>query len=433
MSNKQYISLTDVSFPSTTELERDVIAGVASFKSMYTDGDVTEDMFTSPQTLKMWKILSQMYEEGVEVNDDTFPRRLDEEEDRKDMWVRMFDHKGILQAKADINELKTYTIRRKVYYGAAELISNVVKGGMPGEDIYCKVVDFSQGITDDFIVKKDTTLPEEFNSLAESLQELASTGRSNRITTGYDELDTAFIGGFAPGQLVILAARPSAGKTAMMLQLALNAARDGRRVQIYSLEMTARELAERYLLSVDALTPNGLASGNVDWNLFEERSKFFDNLSISIDDRTRNLKEITASVQMKARKKDCDIAFIDYLGYIVTDDSKQTLYQRLGEVTGSLKATARKAGIPIVLLCQLNRETAKDKRPPELYDLRDSGSIEQDADIVMMLQREIISDETDSRLHMYIRKNRRGRMEAHFLFTPDPTYTSFKCEGTLGL
>lgn len=432
MKTQQYISLTEASFPNTLDLEKEVIAGLVSFKWLYFDSGVTEEMFTAPTTQRMFSILNQMMDEGVDINVDTYVRRLANEEERMDIGPRIICHKGIAQAKADISELKTIALRRRIYYGITDLLSDAIRGGKTDGELTGSVLDFAQGITTDFVPKKDISLPEEFNAIAESLQELAATGKSNRITTGYPDLDKILAGGFAPGQLIILAARPSAGKTAMMLQLALNASRDGRSVQIYSLEMTGRELAERYLISVGALDQRDLATGEVDWSRFEERSKFFDKLPIAIDDRARTLTEIVSSITLKAKRKEIDIAFIDYLGYIVTEDSKQPLYQRLGEVTGSLKATARKLGIPIVLLCQLNRETAKGNRSPELYDLRDSGSIEQDADIVMMLQR-VMDDETSELapgLYMFVRKNRRGMiMDKHIRFIPDDNYTTFTWGG----
>ena len=102
---------------------------------------------------------------------------------------------------------------------------------------------------------------------------------------------------------------------------------------------------------------------------------------------------------------------IDYLGLIRHTNSRQPLYQIVAEVTKRLKQVAKECRIPIVLLCQLNRASAAENRPPALYDLRDSGSIEQDADIVLMLERDndylhAVTDTTSGCINMWIRKNR---------------------------
>lgn len=119
------------------------------------------------------------------------------------------------------------------------------------------------------------------------------------------------------------------------------------------------------------------------------------------------------------------MAFIDYLGLIRADGyGNEKLYQTIGRITGAMKVTAKQAKIPIVLLCQLNRESAKSGRAPELYDLRDSGSIEQDADIVLMLEN---TEEGD--VNMWVRKNRQGRRDFAVVLSPNGTYSDFTDKG----
>ena len=120
-----------------------------------------------------------------------------------------------------------------------------------------------------------------------------------------------------------------------------------------------------------------------------------------------------------SRRGQCDIAFVDYLGLIDTADKKIPLYQQIAEITGTMKVTAKRLRIPIVLLCQLNRDAAKDDCDPDLYHLRDSGSIEQDADIVLMLRRN--QDDLD----ILVRKNRHGDSNVRIKLGTNITRTNY--------
>ena len=122
------------------------------------------------------------------------------------------------------------------------------------------------------------------------------------------------------------------------------------------------------------------------------------------------MDEISTQIRQLNRKGKCDIAFIDYLGLIAYPHDNRTIYAQVTETTKRFKRLAKEAGIPIVLLCQLNRDMSKDGRAPELFDLRDSGSIEQDADIVMMLDRNLDPAKDYHHLTMYVRKNRQGEI-----------------------
>ena len=110
-------------------------------------------------------------------------------------------------------------------------------------------------------------------------------------------------------------------------------------------------------------------------------------MPLYMNDSCRSLEDITADIILGRHQERCDIAFIDYLGLIQFPSARMTLYQAISELTPRLKRVAKECRIPIVLLCQLNRNTEAENRSPQLYDLRDSGSIEQDADIVLMLER----------------------------------------------
>ena len=149
------------------------------------------------------------------------------------------------------------------------------------------------------------------------------------------------------------------------------------------------------------------------------------------------------SIRRHARQGKIGVAYIDYLGLLELP-SGRSRYEQVSDATRKLKLLAKMAGIPIILLCQLNRASVTDNRPPDLYDLRDSGSIEQDADIVLMLQSHQKGDpikvERDTpitkdylTIQVFVRKNRHGRKDWSFLLRPNDTYSDFTVEqGIIG-
>jgi replicative DNA helicase len=259
----------------------------------------------------------------------------------------------------------------------------------------------------------------------EKMKEKAE-GKVLRTPTGFYTLDRMTYGGFNAGNLVILAARPSVGKTAVMLQMARTAAIVGKTVNIYSLEMTNTELAQRFLYATEHITPGQMASADVDWQSFEVASAQYASKPIYLSDSLFAEDEIIANITLNNQSGKCDIVFIDYLGLVMYANSKELLSNQIASFTKRLKKVAKACKIPIVLLCQLNRSSASEKRPPQLYDLRDSGSIEQDADIVLMLER--ATENLDGRdVNMWVRKNRQGIAgDIKVEIEGNDTFTAFK-------
>jgi len=269
------------------------------------------------------------------------------------------------------------------------------------------------------------------NELGEVLQKRANDiaeGKPLRVPTGFTNVDWLTYGGFAKGNLVILAARPSVGKTAVMLQSARAAASLGIPVTVYSLEMTNLELAQRMACALAPIRQADIAQGSVDWSDFETASGKVAGLPMWLNDKAHTLDEIVAKITTAHRRGQCDAAYIDYLGLISFRNDQRSLYQQVSEATRRLKILAKECEIPVVLLCQLNRDMSRQGRAPQLHDLRDSGSIEQDADIVLMLERSL-GDEPDQgpsrTVNMYVRKNRQGRVGDCLTLEANESFTNF--------
>ena len=247
------------------------------------------------------------------------------------------------------------------------------------------------------------------NQIEETKKDRAE-GKVLRVPTGFYTLDFLTYGGWHKGNLIILAARPSVGKTAIMLQMARAAANAGKCVQLFNLEMTNTELAQRFLFSTGRVTPVQIARGDVEWTDFEYASGQFTSKPIYLTDSVYDIDEIRQRIVLGCQAGKCDIAFIDYLGLIRMRSARKgsNLSEIIAETTKGLKHLAKECRIPIVLLCQLNRVSAAEKRAPEMHDLRDSGGIEQDADTILMLERAGLEEDSKD-INIWVRKNRGGK------------------------
>ncbi|HHX70853.1 MAG TPA: replicative DNA helicase [Gallicola sp.] len=222
-----------------------------------------------------------------------------------------------------------------------------------------------------------------------SLNEGGLTG----ITTGLIDLNK-HLSGLQKSDLILLAARPSMGKTTLALNMALSAALDGKNVAIFSLEMSKLQLSQRFLSSLSLIDLQKVISGTLEEDDFEmlgNAIRIMENTPIYVDDTSSiSLTELRSKCRRLSSKEGLDLILIDYL-QLMTDGSgrNENRQQEISNISRGLKGLAKELNCPVVALSQLSRavESRTDKRPM-LSDMRESGAIEQDADIVMMLYRD---------------------------------------------
>lgn len=431
---EQVISLFEYRPEPTDAIERQVLKDAVDIPSMVTDIAelVDASMFTTQERQDIWNAITDFHAERQDINYISVAGRVPAF--TEEVLMRTSVISSVTGCVNNARALRNAAIRIRTYNALSALVMETCKPENGEAEIYAAVEDFRTQVQGSKPVRMEATIAEVVQEIAEETEErerLAAEGKAFRIRTSLPSLDTYTLGGFGPGQLVILAARPSVGKTALMLQMARRAATDNNPVEIFSLEMTEQELGQRMLYSTDLVGPFTLAAGTVNWQDFELGAKRIASLPIYINDKTRTINEIVSRMSLAVERGHCKIAFIDYLGLMDADDDPRTpLYQRIARITGMLKNTAKRLRIPIVLLCQLNRESAKGDRAPELYDLRDSGSIEQDADIVLMLAQELkdvpVDPEQPKDVNVWVRKNRQGKKDICIRIRPNDTYTNFE-------
>ena len=257
----------------------------------------------------------------------------------------------------------------------------------------------------------DTILDEAFERIYARLDE---DGESSGLKTGFLGLDE-MISGFRPSELLVLAARPSMGKTALVCNFALAVGLSQRGCVIFSLEQSRVELAERLLCIHARINGHKLRQGTlseVEQYALQDGAATLKEAKIFVDDSAGvTMSQIAAVSRRLNRRHGIGLVIIDYLQLIETEDKGMPREQQIASITRRLKFLAKDLDIPVIALAQLNRgvEQREDKRP-KLSDLRESGAIEQDADIVMFLHRPEAYDPEDrpGEGDLIVAKNRSG-------------------------
>jgi len=302
--------------------------------------------------------------------------------------------------------------QRETIKKASELITKAYSG----EDVEVLTNDWRQSgqSLEDIFTATDTgtNIKEVLKKTISEIERDAANVRNNSapgIPTGFQSLDVN-TGGWRNGDLNILAARPGVGKTSFALHFALQSAKAGKWVNIFSLEMNKEDLARIILSAESGVYRSNVRDGylqNEDWKKLNSATASLQQLPIIFKDSAGlTINQIQAAVRKNRKNGKCDFAVVDYLQLVKSSLPKAIREQEVSEISRTLKTVALAENIPILALSQLNRTA--DGETPKLSHLRESGAIEQDADLVLFLHRPNDNDNTIVRLT--IAKHRRGRM-----------------------
>jgi replicative DNA helicase len=265
------------------------------------------------------------------------------------------------------------------------------------------------------------------------LLEQRAEGKVKRLSTGLPDIDRMLNGGFERKNLVIIGARPSMGKTAMGLTMALKMAQTYP-VAFFSLEMAHSELRDRMFACLGSLSLESLQNPKahaLDWTGVVETTEQSKDLRLTVNDKpNQTVARIKTECRRLKRKNQIEVVVIDYLGKIEPTDKKMPKTYQIEEITGGLKQMAKELDICVILLAQVNRGGAeKGSSPPGLVDLKDSGAIEQDGDVIGFIHRPVqlnptLEGEWKNYAQFRIAKNRQGRTgDVHLFYHGE--YTRF--------
>lgn len=296
--------------------------------------------------------------------------------------------------EAYCNIIKEKSTLRKLISASSEIIE---KGFKESDDVQ-KIIELAESrifsISQNRGVNSFSQIKDVLMNVFNQLEERAmNKGSLTGITTGYDDLDR-MTSGLQRSDLILLAARPSMGKTALALNIAMNAVKSGASVALFSLEMSKEQYVQRIISMESMVESTKLRSGNLDdddWSRLISVMSTISNYNVFIDDTASvSLFEVMSKCRRLKIEHGLDMVIVDYL-QLMTDGGRSgdNRQQEISNISRGLKALAREMDCPVIALSQLSRapELRNDHRPI-MSDLRESGAIEQDADVVMMLYRD---------------------------------------------
>ncbi len=375
------------------ELEKQILAKLMIDADLLLENELSEQDFVNPTHKKLLQAIKDSGSNLALIQS----KFVEEEQDYILEIAAMLMTSG---RKENYAELKRLTEVRR--------LETILKGLQMAIDddqsldlIYEKIAQFD---------KQEIQVADMKEVLVEIVAELTGTVTAIYHPTGYTKLDK-YLRWFTPGQLNIIAARPSIGKTMVAMNFLLKQTEADKKIALFSLEMTNKEISQRILarnsgMPVDQMnkpaTPEQLDRVNTAMIKLEAQLK-----NLTLIDSVYALPQITRMIKYLHKKSWLDLVYIDYLQIFDIKGDNRNL--EIGKITRTLKKLAKDLQISIILLSQLNRslETRADQ-DPKLSDLRDSGSIEQDADIVLMLGRDL--EYYPETMKVFIRKNRNGSL-----------------------
>ena len=297
---------------------------------------------------------------------------------------------------------------------ASEAIRDTVTGAGSTKEKIAAAQAAVMGITESMTTNATRSLRDVLLSAAEVIEQ-RSQGIMNCLPTGFCDLDRQLGGGLRPGNLILVAGRPSMGKTALAVNIAMQAAREKHTTLFLSMEMTEQEISDRLIAQAGSVYLSDVIAGNMEGDPGERIMAAMSRLvdcSLHIDTQGGlTYFDVASKARSTKRQHGLDLLVIDYLQLMSgTGDNRNS---QIEVITRSMKALAKELNVPIILLSQLSRDCDKrTNKRPMLSDLRDSGSIEQDADIVMFVYRdELYNTESPDKGtgEIIVGKNRQGQ------------------------
>ena len=427
--------------PHSVEAEQSVIGSMIMDRDaiMTASEVITSEDFYQSQYGVLFDAMLELYNEGKPVDLVTLQERLREKDVPPEISSLEFvrDLLDAVPTSANVRHYATIvqekSMLRKLIKVNEDIANTCYLAREKTEDILeeteKKIFDLLQyRSTGDFVPIKQVVL----NALDKIEKASKNKGTVTGIPTGFIDLDYK-TSGFQPSDLILIAARPSMGKTAFVLNVAQHMAfKEGKTVAIFSLEMSKEQLVNRLFSLESKVDSQALRTGNLtdeDWAKLIEGAAVVGKSNLIIDDTPGiSIAELRSKCRKFKLEHDLGIIIIDYLQLMSGVKHSESRQQEISEISRSLKAVARELNVPVVALSQLSR--AVEQRPdhrPMLSDLRESGAIEQDADVVMFLYRDdYYNKDTDKKniAEVIIAKQRNGPIGTVELVWL-PNYTKF--------
>lgn len=391
------------SLPNAMDIEQSLLGNFLVYPEstrIAVESGLVEDDFFLGTHKKIFKAISEIYSENKDITLPTVTQRL--------IDTNMLDSIGGQQCMLTITDKAVSLYNTKEYVeiikgksfvrNMIEAAQNIVDEGLSGQVDIDNYLDKSEkAILDISRNRMSGGFKNSYNLVNDVISEIKKRSESKSTTTGlktgFEDLDRV-THGFQRGDLIILAARPSVGKTAVALNFATKIAQyhKNEAVAIFSLEMQAEQLMQRILSSKSQISGNAIATGKLsdsEWGKLNEAAYELRNVKMYFDDSSIiKVPEMFSKCRKLQVDEGLSCILIDYI-QLISGSNKENRQQDVSEISRNLKALARELNVPVIALSQLSRSVeGRAEKRPMLSDLRESGALEQDADIVMLLYRD---------------------------------------------
>ena len=377
--------------PHHIESEQAVLGGLLRDNSAADRIDLAESDFYGHDHRLIWQAITGLIDAGRPADVITVAESLGAELDRVGGLSYIVELSAGTPSAANIKSyaktVKDRAMLRKLA-AAGEHIAGLAYEGGDVSDAVAKAQATVMELDTTEASQESVSLRDALRMMVERV-DAAFHGTAQSIPTGFADLDAKIVG-LEPGDVIVVAGRPSMGKTAFAMQIAETVS-ETEPVQVFSLEMGAAQLAMRQAAGIGKIDLMKLRTGQLndeEWGRLTYALGKLNSRPMYIDDRSSlSVAQIRARARQTKRKHGLGLIVIDYIGLI--DAPGENRATAVGAVSRGIKAMARELGVPVILLCQLNRQvTGRTDKRPVLSDLRESGAIEQDADLILLLHRD---------------------------------------------
>jgi replicative DNA helicase len=434
-------------------LPQDINAEAAVLSAMIVDNNsvpkalelLEENFFYKSAHKMIFKAMQALFEQNVEIDIITLIDKLhkDANLDKCGGKIYLNELSDIVLSGANIEYHANIVMEKAILRLLITTSNNIIETSYKAEKDVEQIVDYAEQSIFKIAERPNQKGFVKINNIIpKTLQHIEDAANMKSgvmgVPSGFPDLDKR-TGGFRPGQLIVLAARPAMGKTAFALNLAFNAAMfNDKSVGIFTMEMAAEELLLRLISSASEVSMEALLKGfGMDQEKMLKISQVASVLHekrIFIDDTgTNTALDIRAKCRRLKAEAGLDLVIIDYLQLMSSSGgNRDNRQQEIAEISRSMKILAKELECPVVALSQLNRGLeSRDNKRPKLSDLRESGAIEQDADVVMFIYRdEVYYPDTEAKgaAEVILGKNRHGAIgTVDLMFFGE--YTSFRSKG----
>ena len=394
--------------PNNIEAERSVIGSILVSNEMFDEINmiITSKNFYDPMHQKIFSAIEKLIYGGMLANPITLKNYFEKEKDEinvPDYLIKITKFSTAKRQTTEYSKLIYDLFVKRELIKISENIIDTAKLNDLDHDGQSIIENFEKSLFD--LAEKGSFSSQlvKFDEAMRMTIEMASNAYKNEegivgVPTGLTDLDDR-LGGLHKSDLLIIAGRPSMGKTALATNIAFNAAKkiqeDGRKstIAFFSLEMSSEQLSTRILAEQSRIKSNDIRRGRISEEQFDkfiETSKNISELPLYIDETPAiSIAALSNRARRIKRLYGLDMVVVDYIQLMRASNFREGRVQEISEITQGLKALAKELSVPVLALSQLSRAVeSRDIKKPQLSDLRESGSIEQDADVVMFVYRE---------------------------------------------